>query len=212
MCAAARGPRAWRVRQYCLDTPCRIPLRCGTVYRYRFIKILSCVHAWIIARARYCRARVIIIFRMHFIDERTMHDHRWSNSVVSVSGMRVGEACWITNIGRIDDFRTSMDSGRTPLWRVGVISQTSTPGFYYLTSTSEGFVPEKRYIRCKTQYGCGIDGKLRISRFQRRVDHPPFPRSHAMPIVLADGSPADSSGTRSADPPEVIWANYIVNP
>ena len=37
------------------------------------------------------------------------------NSVVSVSGMRVGEACWITNIGRIDDFRTSMDSGRTPL-------------------------------------------------------------------------------------------------
>jgi hypothetical protein len=87
---------------------------------------------------------------------------------------------------------------------LGVISQTSTLGFYYLTSTSEGFVPEKRYIICKTQNGCGIDGKLRISRFQRRVDHPPFPRSHARPIVLADGSPADSTRTRSADPPEVI--------
>jgi hypothetical protein len=34
------------------------------------------------------------------------------NSVVSVSGMRerVGEACCITNIGRIDDFRGA------PLW------------------------------------------------------------------------------------------------
>ena len=48
---------------------------------------------------------------------------------------------------------------------VGVISLTSGPEFYYLTSFSEGFVPEKRYIIGKTQYGCGIDGKLRISRF-----------------------------------------------
>jgi hypothetical protein len=29
------------------------------------------------------------------------------NSVVAISGMRDAEACWIPNIGRIDDFRTS---------------------------------------------------------------------------------------------------------
>jgi hypothetical protein len=48
---------------------------------------------------------------------------------------------------------------------LGVISLTSGPEFYYLTSFSEGFVPQKRYIIGKTRYGCGIDGKLRISRF-----------------------------------------------
>jgi hypothetical protein len=61
--------------------------------------------------------------------------------------------------------------------RVGVISLTSGSEFYYLTSFSEGFVPEKRYILNlvigKTQYGCGIDGKLRISRFQQGVVYSP---------------------------------------
>jgi hypothetical protein len=37
------------------------------------------------------------------------------NSVVTISGMRDAEACWTPKIGRIDDFRTSMDSGRTHL-------------------------------------------------------------------------------------------------
>jgi hypothetical protein len=40
------------------------------------------------------------------------------NSVVVISGMRDSGACWIVwviNIGRIDDFRTSMGSGRIPL-------------------------------------------------------------------------------------------------
>jgi hypothetical protein len=36
-------------------------------------------------------------------------------SVVAISSMRDAEACWIPSIGRIDNFRTSMDSGRTHL-------------------------------------------------------------------------------------------------
>jgi hypothetical protein len=37
------------------------------------------------------------------------------NLVVAISGIRDAKACWVSNIGRIDDFRTSMDSGRTHL-------------------------------------------------------------------------------------------------
>jgi hypothetical protein len=42
------------------------------------------------------------------------------NSVVAISGMRDAKACWIPNIGRIDDFRNSMDcaSGRTHLFNL----------------------------------------------------------------------------------------------
>jgi hypothetical protein len=49
------------------------------------------------------------------------------NSVVAISGMRDSGACWIPNIGRMDDFRTS-DSGRTPLWRVR--QKTPMPFFF----------------------------------------------------------------------------------
>jgi hypothetical protein len=73
------------------------------------------------ARAAAARARTKSITAVHefFVCISSMNGPCTiivdQNSVVSVSGMRVGEACWITNIGRIDDFRTSMDSGRTPL-------------------------------------------------------------------------------------------------
>jgi hypothetical protein len=42
--------------------------------------------------------------------------------------MRDAEACWIPSIGRIDNFRTSMDSGRTHLWRAR--QKNSLPLFF----------------------------------------------------------------------------------
>ena len=92
MCAAARGPRARHVRQYCLDTPCRIPVRCGTgTDSSKFCH--ACMHESSRARAAAARARtksITWIFRMHFIDERTMHDHRWSK----FGRFGFGHACW----------------------------------------------------------------------------------------------------------------------
>jgi hypothetical protein len=91
---------------------------------------------------------------------------------------------------------------------LGVISLTSGPEFYYLTSFSEGFVPEKRYTIGKTQYECGIDGKLRISRFQQGVVYPPCSNiswfSMWSRIMLARQA-------SRFQPPEVIWAGYIGN-
>ena len=52
---------------------------------------------------------------------KSLHDHTMhesivdQNSVVVILGMRGAGACWILDIGRIYDVRTSMDSGRTPL-------------------------------------------------------------------------------------------------
>ena len=47
-------------------------------------------------------------------------------------------------------------------------------------------------------YGCGIDGKLRISRFHRGVDHPPCPKSHAMPGRSFSPTANDDSGAENS--------------
>jgi hypothetical protein len=70
-------------------------------------------------RARHCRARERNRLHELFVCISWMNEPCTmivdQNSVVAISGMRDAEACWIPNIGRIDDFHTSMDSGRTHL-------------------------------------------------------------------------------------------------
>ena len=98
-------------------------------------------------------------------------------------------------------------------WAVGVISQTSASEFYYITSFSEGLVPglvpEKRYIIGETQYGCEIDEKLRISRFQQGVVYPSC--SNISWFSMWSGIMLAPQASRF-HPPEVIWAGYTGNP
>jgi hypothetical protein len=56
---------------------------------------------------------------------------------------------------------------------VPVLGITTCPDFYYATTCSERFSNKRMYIIGRMHYGYGIDGKLRISRFQQGVVYLP---------------------------------------